>query len=114
MLIRILYNKLLLGPQDTASRAELARSFLEPEKHARLRLVLSTEPSPHEPKTARRARAFFFTPTHRHRRHRAGHPSSHVPLQAAGQEQPRERRRGLRRRCMAEQPERRRCSGSRV
>ena len=38
MLIRILCNKLLLG------RAELARSFHEPQKQARLELVLSVEP----------------------------------------------------------------------
>jgi hypothetical protein len=38
MLIRVLCNKLLLG------RAELARSFHEPQKQAWLELVLSVEP----------------------------------------------------------------------
>jgi hypothetical protein len=57
----ILCNKLMLGRamSQLASRAEMARSFLKPEKQARLGLVLSTEPSQREAETARRARAFF-------------------------------------------------------
>jgi hypothetical protein len=46
-------------------RAELARSFHEPQKQARLGLILSVEPvraepSCCEPEPARRARAFFL------------------------------------------------------
>jgi hypothetical protein len=45
MLIRILCNKLLLSraTSQLASRAELARSFHEPQKQARFGLVLSVE-----------------------------------------------------------------------
>jgi hypothetical protein len=74
MLIKILCNKLLLGraTSQLTSRAELARSFHEPEKQARLGLVLSVEPiraesSCCEPEPARRARAFFFQPYSRPR-----------------------------------------------
>jgi hypothetical protein len=71
MLIKILCNKLLLGRATSQlvsctepSRAELTRSFHEPQKQARLGLVLSVEPvraelSCYEPEPARRARAFF-------------------------------------------------------
>jgi hypothetical protein len=55
-----------LASYTEPSRAELARSFHEPQKQARLGLVLSVEPvqvepSCCEPKLARRARALFPT-----------------------------------------------------
>jgi hypothetical protein len=69
MLIKILCNKLLLGraTSQLASCTEPSRAgslFHEPQKQARLGLVLSVEPvraepSRCEPELARRARAFF-------------------------------------------------------
>jgi hypothetical protein len=69
MLIKILCNNYCwVEPRASSraapSRAELARSFHEPEKQARLGLVRSVEPvraepSCCEPEPARRARAFF-------------------------------------------------------
>jgi hypothetical protein len=78
MLIMILCNKLLLDRATSQlascsepSRAELARSFHEPQKQVRLGLVLSVEPvrselSCCEPESARRARAFFPALVGRH------------------------------------------------
>jgi hypothetical protein len=69
MLIKILCNKLLLAEPRASSRAapsraEPARSFHEPQKQARLGLVISVEPVRAEPsycelEPAHRARAFF-------------------------------------------------------
>jgi hypothetical protein len=69
MIIMILYNKFFLvepraSSRAAPSRAELTRSFHEPQKQARLGLVMIVEPVRAEPsrcerEPARRARAFF-------------------------------------------------------
>jgi hypothetical protein len=73
MLIMILCNKLLLDRATSQlaswsepSRAELARSFHEPQKQARLELVLSVEPVRAELLRARvssSSSSFFSSPS---------------------------------------------------